>query len=179
MRCSELSWRSVPRAARLAAAGLALLVAVAAAAAARADVGLAADDERPLRGEVVRLHVSEDGEPAPGYVVQAVYRPNSQTEHRELLPVADATGTVLWTPLDAGPATLTVWPPGVEPGAGGTRGAEAVASLTVAVRYGGFPPSGMLIMIVAGLLLFGGAAAAFLMLLKPPSHIPPEEPPST
>lgn len=153
-----------------------LLLCLLAAAAARADVTLSSDDERPLRDSVVRLHVDADGEPAPGYVVRAVYRPNSQTAHTEMLTPADATGTVLWTPQDAGPVTLTAWPPGVEPGA---NGAEAAASLTVAVRFGGFPASGMVIMILAGLLLFGGAAAAFVMLLKGPSHLPAEEPPST
>jgi hypothetical protein len=153
-----------------------LLLCLLVASAARGDVALSSDDERPLRDTVVRLHVDDDGAPAPGYVVRAVYRPNSQTAHTEILTAADATGTVLWTPLDAGPVTLTAWPPGVEPG---TSGAEAAASLTVAVRFGGFPGSGLVIMILAGLLLFGGAAAAFAMLLRPPSHLPAEEPPST
>lgn len=154
---------------------LALLCTVAVALTARAEVTVTTDDERPLRGEVVRLHVLDDGAPAPGHQVVAVYRPNSQTEHRERLPAVDASGTVLWTPRDAGPVTLEVWPPDVEVDVDG----DPLLSLTVAVRYGGFPASGMLIMILAGLLLFGGATTAFILLLRPPSHIPAEEPPST
>lgn len=162
-----------PHVARLALAAL-LLAAFAVAAPASAEVTIAADDERPLRGEVVRLRVEHDGAPAAGYRLVAQYRPNSQTGYAEELVAVDASGSVMWTPQEAGPATLEAWPPDADPDGGGSPAAE----LTVAVRYGGFPPSGLIIMILAGLLLFGGAASAMVLLLRP-DRDPPPEPPST
>jgi len=160
----------------LASALTILLLAAAAAAQAVPEVSLATADERPLRGEVVRLAVEADGSPAAGYRVVAVYRPNSQTSHEEELVAVDASGSVLWTPLFAGPVTLAVWPPGADREA---SGASPVTTHTLAVRHGHFPPSGLLIMVLAGLLLFGGAAAAMVLLLQPGGGAPPVEPPST
>lgn len=157
------------------AAAVALLAALLLAPAASAELAISAADERPLRGETVRLTVTDDGTPAAGALVVAVYRPASNTVHRQELTPVDASGTVLWTPTDAGPVTLQVWPPGSDPSAD----RQPATTLTVAVRFGTFPPSGLLIMIVAGVLLFGGAIAAFWILLQPTSHPPTEEPPST
>lgn len=158
----------------LAAAALAAaLAAVWFAAPVAAEVTIAAEDERPLRDEVVRLRVASDGAPAAGYRVVAVYRPNSQTGTEETLVAVDASGSVLWTPRHAGPVTLQVFPPGA------TAGEPPAATHTLAVRYGHFPPSGMLIMVLAGLLLFGGAGLALALLLRPDGGPPAYEPPST
>ena len=151
---------------------------------------LAADDERPLRGQAVRLTVlDEDGRPAAGTRVSALYRPNSHTEHRVELPDVDSSGTVVWTPEYTGPVTLEVRPAAAV-GEEGARAAAAeagsaapplepaAASLTVAVRYGSLPASGLIIMVLAGILLFGGAAVSMILLIRP-GHIPPSEPPST
>lgn len=132
-------------------------------------------DERPLRGEPVRITVFEDGLPLAAARLVAVYRPNSSTQHREELPPVDSSGLLLWTPTDAGPVTLEVR----EPGTPVDADQPPVASLTIAVRFGSFPPAGLFIMVLAGILLFGGAAAAFFLLLRPPDHLPAEEPPST
>lgn len=140
-----------------------------------AELEISAADERPLRGETVRLTVTDGGAPAPGAQVVAVYRPSSNTVHRQELTPVDASGTVLWTPTDAGPVTLQVWPAGADHSAD----TQPDTALTVAVRFGSFPPSGLLTMLLAGLLLFGGAVTAFWMLLQPTGHPPEDEPPST
>jgi len=176
---------------RTALAGLlpALLVAAAAGAAGTAEppapaLELAIADERPLRAEPVRITVTAGGAPAAGAVVEAIYRPNSSTTYREALPPADSSGTLFWTPRDAGPVTLEARPGG----AGGPPTAPETApatgppatSLVVAVRYPGFPPSGLAIMLLAGGLLFGGAVVGFVMLLSGPrAVVPTGEPPST
>ena len=160
--------------ARRALAGLALAAATTLVATAPAlALEIHADDERPLRGAPVRLVVTEGVAPAAGARVEVVYRPNSSTSRREELPPADAAGTVFWTPLYAGPVALHARP------AGAPQDARPAARLTVAVRFGSFPPSGLLIMAVAGFLLLGGAAFGMTMLLTSPRGVPTEEPPST
>ena len=159
---------------------VAALLALPAAAQEPADApapGLAitADDERPLRGQVVRLTVTEDGRPAAGARVTAHYRPNSQTAKKAELAPVDSSGTVLWTPELPGPVTLEVRPAGSPPDAE----EPAAAALTVAVRYGRLLPSGLFIMVLAGILLFGGAAWAMYLLLHGPEPVPDTEPPST
>lgn len=148
----------------LLAAGL-----LAALPAAAGDIALDAD--YPLRGEATVVTVTGDGgAPAAGAVVEALYRPNSQTSHSETLPPTDASGQVRWVPDDAGIVTLTAHP------AGAGADTPALASLNVAVRYGRFPGRGVVIMVIAGVLLFGGAAVGFWLLLAAPPAI---EPPST
>ena len=138
-----------------------------------AAVELSIADERPLRGEPVRLTVSAGAVPAPGALVEAIYRPNSSTTYREPLPPADSSGTVFWTPRDAGPVTLEVR-------LAADLETPPATSRTVAVRYPGFPPSGLAIMLLAGVLLLGGAALGFVMLLTGPrAKLPSDEPPST
>lgn len=165
----------------LAAALLLSLPAVAAAAQDEAaqvpapGLAITADDERPLRGQVVRLTVTEDGRPAAGARVTAHYRPNSQTAKKAELAPVDSSGTVLWTPELPGPVTLEVRPAGSPPEAE----APPAAALTVAVRYGRLLPSGLFIMVLAGVLLFGGAAWAMYLLLHGPEPVPDTEPPST
>lgn len=136
-------------------------------------VTVAADDERPRIGQTVRLTLAAGGTPLAGARVTAVYRPNSSTTSTEELAPADDTGTVFWTPTAAGPVSLRAWPP-----RGGLEEAPA-ASLDVAVRYGGFPPSGLAIMLLAGALLVGGAAFGSIMLMRGPAVEAGVEPPST
>lgn len=163
-------WRSAALAVALAAA----LGAVAQPAAEAPGVTLAAENERPRIGDTVRLTVLAGGTPLAGARVAAVYRPNSSTTSTEHLAPTDAAGTVFWTPSAAGPVRLEARP---------TEAAEdapPAASLAVAVRYGGFPVSGMAIMLIAGVLLLGGAVVGLSMLLRegaPPA--PDHEPPST
>lgn len=121
----------------------------------------------PLRQQHSTIRVEREGVPVEGMVVEALYRPNSQTSFSERLDPTDANGTTSWTPRDAGIVTLS---------AKDASGADTSAH--VAVRYGTFPLPGVIVMIVAGLLLFGGASLGFVMLLRE-QRVPEEEPPST
>jgi hypothetical protein len=152
---------------------LALAAALLWATAASAAVEISLSEDYPLRGVPATLQVSEDGAPLAGVVVEALYRPNSQTSRSETLPATGADGTVSWTPEDAGIVQLTAR-------RGSSDEAEPLAVARVAVRFGGFPTAGLVIMIAAGLLLFGGAITGFILLLTaPPSGEPAETPPST
>jgi hypothetical protein len=153
--------------------GAALLAVAAALAAALPAAGgeIHLDEQYPLRGRATRVEVVDDGgRPVAGAVVEALYRPNSQTSHRAALAPTDAAGATAWVPEDAGIVTLTAR----APGAGDAS--PPLATTNVAVRYGGFPAPGVFIMLLAGVLLFGGAAAGMWMLLGAP---PAVEPPST
>jgi hypothetical protein len=136
-------------------------------------VELSVADDRPLRGAAVRVSVADGAAPAANHEVRAIYRPNSSTSHTETVGRSDASGTLFWTPRDAGPVILEARAPGADPKA------AAVATTTVAVRYGTLPARGLGIMVLAGVLLFGGAALGFVMLLRPPSPAQGSEPPST
>lgn len=131
-----------------------------------AAAGIEVADTFPTRGEATELRVETGEGPLAEVVVEALYRPNSETASSEELPPTDDHGTVRWVPRDAGIVTLSVV-------------GRSDLSRNVAVRFGTFPRNGVAIMIVAGLLLFGGAAFGFRMLLGPPRFTPEEEPPST
>lgn len=147
-----------------------VLLAVAGAAAAGE---VAPADPYPLRGTHTTLTVTgDDGAPVPGAVVEAIYRPSSETEARETLAPTGADGTVDWEPRVAGIVTLVA-----RSGPGET--APEIARRSVAVRFGGFPGPGILIMALAGLLLFGGAALGFVALMRSPEPETADELPST
>jgi hypothetical protein len=149
-------------------AACAVLIAASLAPCRAQEIGLA--EAFPERGATETLTVvGADGQPVAGAVVSVTYRPNSNTvKSRELRPT-DASGRTEWTVEDAGIVTLTATSPdGV-----------SLGSLNVAVRFGGMPASGLLVMVVAGGLLFGGALLGFVLLLREPPHIPDHEPPST
>lgn len=136
-------------------------------------ITLTADDERPVLGQTVRLTVLAGGTPLRAARVSAVYRPNSSTTSTEHLAPTDEAGTVFWTPSAAGPVNLQAWPPSV------AEGAAPAVTVAVAVRYGGFPLSGLVIMLLAGALLLGGAAFGLTMLLSAPPDDAEPLPPSS
>jgi hypothetical protein len=144
-----------------------------AAAAEAPAITLTADDERPVLGQTVRLTVLAGATPLSGARVSAVYRPNSSTTSTEHLAPTDQAGTVFWTPSAAGPVNLQAWPPSV------AEGAAPAVTVAVAVRYGGFPLSGLVIMLLAGALLLGGAAFGMTMLLRTPPDDAEPLPPSS
>lgn len=123
----------------------------------------------PLRDRPVTVTVTRAGAPVAGAVVSVRYRPNSELAHVEALPPTGPDGRVLWTPTDAGIATLEA------PGGQG----EGPATLSVAVRFGAFPGLGVLVMVIAAILLFGGAGFGFYLLMGEPQGPPAHEPPST
>lgn len=131
---------------------------------------IALGEQFPLRGATETLTVtSADGRPVAGALVTVTYRPNSQTAKKRALAPTDASGHTQWAVEDAGVVTLSAKSPS----------GESLASLNVAVRFGGMPGSGIAVMIVAGGLLFGGVLLGLILLLREPPHIPDHEPPST
>lgn len=162
------------RTARVLLAALALFVGVpgglAAQPASATGLEVTVADAYPLRGAPVAVSVARDGRPVADAVITARYRPNSQTVHTETLPPTGADGRVTWRPKDAGVVALAVTDP---------AGGPALASTRVAVRFGSFPLSGLLVMVIAAVVLFGGAAWGMLILLTGPGPLPAEEPPST
>lgn len=161
--------RSLARA--LALTAIACLGAAAAAGGQEGPAELVAASPYPLRGEPVEIRLTgPGGAPLPGVAVSALYRPNSETAHTDELGPTGPDGTLTWTPADAGVVTLQ---------AAGEGEAPPVAQTQVAVRFGSFPPVGLLVMVVAAVILFGGAGIGFWLLLRPPPHIPAIEPPST
>lgn len=148
-----------------------------------AEITIHLAEEFPLRGEEVIVTVTDDRNFAERALkevkleestVTATYRPSSETAATEDLGTLDASGQVAWTPTDAGIVTLAV-----HPAEGEGEPDATLATTDLSVRYGGFPPAGLLIMVIAGLLLFGGAAVGMALLLRDPLHAPTEEPPST
>ena len=124
----------------------------------------------PLRGATETLTVTDaDGRAVAGAIVTVTYRPNSQTAKRRELPPTDEAGRTQWTAEDPGIVTLAARSPD----------GESLASLNVAVRFGGMPGSGVAVMILAGTLLFGGVVLGIVLLLREPPHAPEHEPPST
>jgi hypothetical protein len=132
------------------------------------EIGL--QDASPLRGATQTLTVAgADGRPVAGAVVTVTYRPNSKTARSRQLPPTDESGRTEWPVEDAGIVTLAATSPD----------GQSLASLNVAVRFGGMPGSGIAVMVLAGVLLFGGALLGFVLLLREPPQVPEHEPPST
>ena len=125
----------------------------------------------PVQGKPTELVLTDDGAPALGLTVTAVYRENAHESLRREQPVGatDTTGLVTWTPDAAGVVVLQ-WEGG---------------SKNVSVRHDGVPFGGLLVAILAGLALLGGSVAFFLQMLRQPgSELIEEleehgEPPST
>ncbi|MBN1825349.1 MAG: hypothetical protein JW958_03715 [Candidatus Eisenbacteria bacterium] len=127
-----------------------------AAAATAAAVTVELEGAHPVRGEAITVRLSE-AEGAGPFVLEATYRPNSQTERTERAGVFDERGALSWTPRDAGITRLRALAP---------DGAELWSGNT-AVWYPSPPKSGILIFLFAGLLLFGGAGLSMRRALEP------------
>ena len=80
------------------------------------------------------------------YVIEALYRPGSETAEVDSLGAFAADGTFLWTPRTPGLSTLTVF----------TASDSSVATRNIAVRFDSIPALGIVIFLGAGILLFGG-----------------------
>jgi len=126
----------------------------------------------PLVNRPVEVSVTDDDGPVLEATILVTYRPNSQTIDTETL-VTNQRGVAVWRPRDAGIARLELRPDDPRQ--------AALSTLNVAVRFGGPPASGVLVMIVAGVLLFGGAGFGMWLLLSGPRDpsLAEVEPPST
>lgn len=128
-----------------------------------AHADFATDPAHPVQGQSTRIVLTNpDGAPLPGVQVVARYRPGSRVEVADTLGRTDASGTLDWSPLDAGLVTLQT--------AG--DGAPSI-SQNLSVRYRGVPVPGLVIMILAGVILYGGVIRGFAA-LKEPVPLPPD-----
>ena len=100
-----------------------------------------------VRGKQVRVSVG-GSEDEGSLRLDAIYRPNSQTEKKEKVGRFGTGGTLDWTPLDAGITRLVLIGPD----------GEEMQSRNVAVRFPSASKSGLLIFFLAGVLLFGGSS---------------------
>ena len=120
------------------------------------------DKEFPTDQEQVSIQVvNDDGSPVAGADVSVTYRPGSRVSATDEIGRTTEGGTLEWTPMDPGIATLTAtW---TEPGL-----TERSSSTTVSVRFHDLPIDGIFIMVVAGLLLIVGSAIRVYKLLRAP-----------
>ncbi len=120
------------------------------------------DKKFPTHQEQVRIQVvNDDGNPVAGADVSVTYRPGSRVSATDEIGETIEDGTLEWTPVDPGIATLTAtW---TEPGQ-----TERSSSTTVSVRFRDLPIDGIFIMVVAGLLLIVGSAIRVYKLLRAP-----------
>ena len=154
---------------RLRALALSLILVLPAAASAAPELSM--PEGHPVEGRAVTLRLADDGRPAPGLAVTAVYRENAHAaiRHEQAVGTTGADGSVSWTPESAGVVVLQ-WD-------GGSR--------NVSVLHGKTPAGGVLIALLAGLALLGGSVLFFIQMLRQPeSEIVEEteaigEPPST
>ncbi len=114
------------------------------------DLTICVDPGYPSQGRPCRIRVTRDGQPAADAMLAVTYRPNSEVSHVDTLGRADETGVLMWTPQDAGIATLSA-----------AVGDAAPCELIVSVRFRGIPVAGVIVMVVAGLILFGGNSYSF------------------
>jgi hypothetical protein len=121
---------------------------------------IVADKTFPIRNEQTRLVVSDaHGTPVRGASVTVTYRPGSSVEKSYTLGESDAAGAVMWTPSDAGIATVTgTWP--------GPDQSQLSVSTTVSVRFHRAPWDGIIIMVIAGLVLAVGSVIRIFKLLR-------------
>lgn len=120
-------------------------------------IGLSGD-AYPLVGKEVQILVSHASYPhLENFSVKVIYRPNSNVEQEEVLGHTNDNGIIAWTPKHAGITTITAEAPALD-------GIEAVKlSKNISVRFGHFPPLGILIFALAATTLFGGL---ILILIK-------------
>lgn len=114
---------------------------------------LGLSQDYPLKGQTVRIMVSHASYPRLETVkLTATYRPNSMVEFKEELPAPNSFGELEWAPRESGIVVLNATAPALD-------GVPAIAlNKNVSVRFGSFPPAGMLIFGLAILTLFGGLA---------------------
>lgn len=148
-----------------------LLLLCATAAPLTAAPSLIAPVEAPVEGQPMVLSFRDDGVPATGVSVTAVYRENAYAalRHEQSVGTTDGEGRVEWTPSSAGVVVLK-WEGGAQ---------------NLSVVHDGPPVAGVVIALFAGLALIGGSVLFFVQMLRQPE---PEimadveevgEPPST
>jgi len=128
---------------------------------AAAEGAIILDKAFPKHDERVRIQVMDDkGNPVTGADVSVTYRPGSSVSATDSLGQTDA-GTLLWTPTDAGIATITAtWQGQGQP--------QQSSSTTVSVRFASAPIDGIIIMIAAGLVLIVGSVIRVYKLVRAP-----------
>ena len=120
-------------------------------------------DAYPLINTPTQIMISHASYPdLSRFKVTVTYRANSSTSHEEVLSAPNADGYVSWTPQEAGIAILKATAPALNAGE-----EEVTINKSVSVRFGGFPPTGILIFALATLILFGGLGLFIFLNSKP------------
>lgn len=116
----------------------------------------------PLKGQEVQVLISHASYPhLENFTVTVTYRPNSDASQVEVLGNPNDNGIITWKPRHAGITTITAEAPAFE------TFEEVKLSKNVSVRFGAFPPLGILIFVLATLTLFGGLIVVLLKTTKP------------
>jgi len=120
-------------------------------------------------GEPASVRVlDDDGTPLGGAEVTAVYRPASKVSREITIGTTSDSGSLAWTPVEAGIVTLTAAPAAT----GGET--PSPVSRNLSVLYPGIPWQGLVVLLVAGFILYGGVVRGFMTLNNPPPRLPPD-----
>lgn len=120
--------------------------------------------EYPLVHTPTQIMVSHASYPdLKRFKVTVTYRANSSTAYQETLEAPNEDGYVSWTPREAGITILNAEAPDIE-----NPETSVKIEKSVSVRFGSFPPAGLLIFALATLILFGGLSLLIYSNTKPP-----------
>lgn len=128
-------------------------------------IGLKDGSKYPLLDQATQILISHATYPdLTQFKVQVTYRPNSMVTFTKNIGSPDSDGRLSWTPHDAGICVIEAIAPGLKEG-----DKEIKITNKVSVRYGSFPPMGLLVMLLAACTLFGGLIYSFTKLQDTPT----------
>ena len=113
-------------------------------------LNLCTDVTFPGEGRSCLLTLQDAGAPVGDATISVTFRPNSEVASTKVLGTTDDSGRLLWTPDEAGIATLSAAVEGADP-----------VDLTVSVKFQRPSAFGIAILILAGMILFGGNGYSF------------------
>lgn len=114
------------------------------------DYSLCVEKGFPTEGDPCWIRVTDGGAPIVGVEIAVTHRPNSEVMTVETIGMTDASGQLIWTPSDAGIATLEASGAGLDP-----------LAMTLSVKFRRIPTLGIIMLMLAGMILFGGNGYSF------------------